>query len=161
MKLSFVLVALYLAAFSKPAAALCDGTACTCTVSVGGNVAFGNYNPLPGTSWDATGSFTVSCSPIVGTVTYTAALSTGSGNSYSPRQMKAGAHALKYNLYTDSARTVVWGDGTGGTQTQGATSPLGPSYSQSYNVYGRIQANQQSTSIGSYSDSITITVTYN
>jgi spore coat protein U-like protein len=130
-------------------------------VSTGG-VAFGAYNPLPGAASDTTGSVTLSCNISAGSVSYTMALTTGGSGSYVPRQMSSGASHLNYNLYLDSARTTVWGDGTGGTQTLSGTSPIVvPSYTQTDNVYGRILANQQSTPPGSYSDTITVTVTYN
>lgn len=37
--------------------------------------------------------------------------------SFSSRYMLSGANRLYYNMYTDAARTVVWGDGTAGSST--------------------------------------------
>ncbi len=160
MRRFLVLTPLCLAVFSPLAAATC---VCTCTVATV-NVAFGSYNPLPGAASDSTGSVTLDCSVIAGSVSYTEALSAGNGsNGYAPRTMSSGANHVNYNLYLDSARATVWGDGTGSTQTQSGASGtiINGTYSNTFTVYGRILSNQTSTQPGSYSDSITVTVTYN
>jgi spore coat protein U-like protein len=49
---------------------------------------------------------------------YTLSLDKGvNASTYLPRQMINAGTRLNYNLYTDSAQTTVWGDGTGGTVT--------------------------------------------
>jgi spore coat protein U-like protein len=58
---------------------------------------------------------TVTCVTLVSTPeTFTVKLSTGGSGSYT-RQMTSGAAHLNYKIYTDSARSSIWGDGTGGT----------------------------------------------
>lgn len=149
-------------ALPKSAAALC--IICSCSISVGSQVAFGTYNPLPGTAADATGHFTVTCDLTLGLLgTYTVALSQGGAGSYAPRRMSSGAHTLNYNLYTDAARTAVWGDGTGGSTIVSDSSLLTllGHVVREYDVYGRILPNQQAASPGSYADTIIVTVTYN
>src|SRR6266487_1298814 len=51
-----------------------------------------------------------------------------------PRKMVNAGTLLNYNLYTDAARTTVWGDGTGGTVTVSGSS----NGSTTHTVYGRI-----------------------
>lgn len=84
---------------------------------------------------------------------YTLALSTGQG-SFTNRSMLNGSHAMNYNLYTDSLHTQVWADGTGATHTVAGSGTTG-----SYSVYGQIPA-LQNAYVGSYSDSVVVTVTF-
>jgi spore coat protein U-like protein len=134
--------------------------ATACTVSTTG-IAFGTYSPIGNGSRESVGSVDVSCSATAGgTVSYAITFTAGAG-TYSARQMASGANRLAYNLFTDSPRTLVWGDGSGGTSFVSdryslVTSPT----ARSYNVYGRIPGGQTRARVGSYSDNITVTVTY-
>ncbi|BBI99206.1 hypothetical protein FGKAn22_08990 [Ferrigenium kumadai] len=154
------LLAALLLLLPLPASAVCLG--CSCSIAINSSVAFGVYDPLPGNSQDAAGRFTVSCT--VGLLsllgTYTVDLSTGGSGSYSPRKMSSGGNTLNYNLYMDEARTTIWGNGTGGTSHVNNPSliEIGTTTVISYDIYGRILANQQSTRTGNYTDSIVITV---
>lgn len=122
-------------------------TAATCTVSTAG-VAFGSYDPFASQPLDSVGSITVHCDT---TTSYSATLSPGNG-SFGNRLMKDGSHTLAYNLYVDTTRVTVWGDGSGTTSVQSGTSdtPLP--------VYGRIRAGQNAY-VGAYADTIVVTVT--
>ena len=84
------------------------------------------------------------------------------GASYSERNMAMQANYLGFNLYTNAARTIVWGDGTGGSQTVSAPASLATSGgSASFTVYGRVRMGQRRYAPpGSYLDVITATVTY-
>jgi spore coat protein U-like protein len=66
--------------------------------------------------------------------------------------MVSGPDSLGYNLYTDAARTQVWGDFFNGGTIQVA--PAGTP--ARLDVYGRIPAGQN-VATGSYTDSITVT----
>jgi spore coat protein U-like protein len=129
-----------------------------CTISATG-VAFGAYNPQSAANDDATGTVNLACptavtAPIV-------ALSKGGASTYSPRRMTSGAFNLNYNLYTATARTVIWGDGTGGTVTvtlSGGTLS-GGTRNFSRSIFGRVPGSQN-VGAGSYSDTITLTVTF-
>lgn len=121
----------------------------SCTASTSG-VAFGSYDPFSGTPLNAVGSISVSCNV---SASYTLALSTGQG-SFTNRSMLNGSHAMNYNLYTDSLHTQVWGDGTGATHTVAGSGTTG-----SYSVYGQLPA-LQNAYVGSYSDSVVVTVTF-
>jgi spore coat protein U-like protein len=140
-----------------------------CTVSSNG-LAFGRYEPLtfeskllslPVTS-DATVS--VSCTGIVTGGGYTITLGpsmTGAGDRISTRYMNnAVANAdMAFNVYVDAARTLVWGDGiTAGSTLAGSISPGNSNLSHS--VYGRIPAGQNTLAPGSYSSTLTMTITY-
>lgn len=78
--------------------------------------------------------------------------------------MASGANHLNYDLYTNSTRTTIWGDGTGSTQVvaDSLTVPaLFGTSNKDNTVYGRIPGSQSTTRTGSYNDSITVTITYN
>lgn len=144
--------------------------AVTCNVATVG-VAFGSYDPLTPLSTDSTGSVTVECGPsnvletlVAFSASYTIALSPGAAGSYLPRTMFNGPAALAYNLYRDSTRLMLWGDGSGGSLTladilTSGLLPLGASVERSYSIYGRI-APQQNVSGGAYTDSITVTLSF-
>lgn len=126
-----------------------------CTVSTSA-VAFGSVNPLSGSNVDASGGITVTCTSGTGW-TATAGVGAGSGASYAARRMTAGSDLLSYNLYTDSARTSVWGDGSGSTATIAGT---GTGAGQNVTVYGRVGSGQSTVPPGSYADTVAVTVTY-
>ena len=151
------------AAFSAPAfAATASSTlnvdatvTANCTVTTS-PIAFGSINPLSGSNIDATGGISVTCTN--GT-SWTAAAGVGSGTgaSFASRLMANGANLLSYNIYTDSGRTTVWGDGTSSTATVGNT---GSGSAQSVTIYGRVTSGQTSVPPGNYSDTVSVTVTY-
>ncbi len=126
----------------------------TCAVTAT-NLAFGNYDAALGTPVDATSTVNVTCTNGHG---YTVDLNagTGSGATVAVRRMTNGGNTLDYSMYTDAARTTVWGDGTLSTSTQAGT---GNGAAQALTVYGRIPTGQFVTA-GAYSDTVTATVTY-
>lgn len=80
---------------------------------------------------------------------------TGTGATVAARKMTSGGNTITYSLYSDSGRTTVWGN-TVGTDTVSAT---GNGAAQSYTVYGRVPA-QTTPAAATYTDTITVTVTY-
>lgn len=124
-----------------------------CTVTAG-NLAFGNYNPMNGSTATTSATFTVTC---LLSTTVTITFSTGQSGTYFPRYMKAGgADQLDYNIYGDAAHTEVIGNGTNGTYYYYGTVGSAGGYAP---YYGLAPASQN-VSPGSYSDTITVTVTY-
>jgi spore coat protein U-like protein len=123
--------------------------AVNCTLGVQ-SVVFGSYDTLSAQNTDSAGSVSVSCDS---SDSFTITLSSGHGTMLS-RQMQSGAYSMNYNLYTDSLRSIIWGDGTSGTTLVSATGT-----SATYPVYGRIPA-AQNLPAGSYSDSIAVTLTF-
>jgi spore coat protein U-like protein len=73
--------------------------------------------------------------------------------------MTSGANNLSYNLYSDSAHTLIWGDGTGGSTFATGTIVLSPPPSVHIviNVYGVVPA-QTTPAQGAYSDTIVATL---
>ena len=119
------------------------------------SVAFGVYSPLNVVPTDTAGTLRVSCDTV--TVGYTVLLSAGSAGSYASRRLSGGMYTLAYNLYTDALRTVVWGDGSGGTMTvRGAFALPG---AIDHTVYGRVSAGQN-VGAGAYTDTITVTINF-
>lgn len=146
------LVAIVLAfAAARPA-----GAAAKCTITTTSNVAFGTYDVFGVAPLDITGVVTINCNGAARSVTVD--LSSGNAPSFSPRYMIMGSEHLNYNLYSDAARTLVWGDGTGGTTHYG---PVDPANGVNINltIYGRIPAGQDLTA-GTYTDTIVATVNY-
>jgi spore coat protein U-like protein len=124
------------------------GSACTIAST---NLAFGTYTLA---QLDGSSTVTVTCtSGAVVKIGLNAG--TGSGATVSARKMASGSNTLNYGLYSDSARSVVWGN-TPGTDTVNTT---GTGSAQPFTIYGRIPANQTSP-VGSYSDTITATVNF-
>ena len=121
-----------------------------CTLAVGG-LSFGSYDVFNSSHTDSAGTIDISCDI---STPYTLTLSPGSGN-YSQRTMVNGNHTLNYNVYSDAARSQVWGDGTGGTVSISGNADT----SANHTVYGRIQA-QQNVRAGSYMDSVIVTLEY-
>ena len=121
---------------------------------------FGTYTPsAAGAVLDATSTISVRCTK--GTA-FTVALDAGlnAAGNYTNRAMISGTNLLGYQLYTDTARTTVWGDTTGGTSTVSGTGlGMGTSQAVPLTVYGRIP-DTPTAAPGSYSDTVTATVTY-
>ncbi len=140
--------------------------AADCSVTVTG-VAFGAYDPTISAPDDSTGTVTVTCTYTgggAGGVSYSVAFSRGNSNNYTQRKMLAGTKALNYNLYRDSARSIVLGDGTGGTSILSGSFTVGPGVGNrtrtgTHTVYGRAPA-LQPVDPGSYSDPIVVTLTF-
>jgi spore coat protein U-like protein len=147
----FILAAAGLAALcglSSAAGAACSAS----TVGVG----FGVYDSQSGVPTDSTGTVSISC-PGDNFTNATVSLGTGSSGTYASRRMQSGASSLQYNLYTDSARTTVWGNGSAGTDTMNVFWIFG--FSIPRTIYGRIPTGQ-SVNAGTYSDTLVVTVTY-
>ncbi|WP_349810600.1 spore coat U domain-containing protein [Xanthomonas dyei] len=138
----------------------------TCTVTLGTPLAFGNVAANGAT--DAVATFNVSCATtalsVLGAARVTLCLDLGPGSAsagvYTPRRMlNATSDALSYQIYSDAARTQVWG-ATGSS----TPSPLvlnlaysvpvliGGSQTTTVTVYGRIPGSQ-TLSVGNHTSS--------
>jgi len=154
-----VLVSMALGLASRPALAATATTTfgvnatvqSTCLVSATA-MAFGTYTGAVATS---TSAVSVTCT---NTTPYNVGLSAGlaTGATVTTRSMTGPAAALLgYALFSDSARTVNWGQ-TIGTDTVTGT---GNGAAQAITVYGQAAASQY-VAPGAYADTITATVTY-
>jgi spore coat protein U-like protein len=142
-------------------ASLPSEAATSCTVTTSGE-AFGSYDPPANLADLTTGTVTVRCSGnFFARVSYSVSLSRGSG-SFANRQMTSGGNSLRYNVYSDSAMTTIWGDGSSGTSVVSDSYYFFPSttVTRSYTVYGRIPNNQTAARTGNYSDNLMITVSF-
>jgi len=125
-----------------------------CTVSAG-NLAFGNYDPTAATP--TTGTSTVSMLCTLNTP-YNVRLSQGAnGTGVTDRKMigGGGSDTLAYSLYRDASYTQNWGI----TDTTDTVDGTATGVLQTHTVYGRIAA-QTTAPVGSYSDTVTVTVNY-
>jgi len=115
---------------------------------------FGNITattPTPLTN--AGGNVNVTCS---NTTAYTVALDKGAnGATIALRKMNAGANFLSYQLYTDAAHTIIFGDGTTGVTVAGT----GNGVSQAIPIFGQVPA-QAGIVPGVYADTVNVTLTY-
>jgi spore coat protein U-like protein len=125
----------------------------TCSLSTN-PLAFGTYTP---SSASLAGSTTIAAT-CTNSTPYTLSFNAGatSGGTISQRLMANGSATLKYNLYTSAADTTVLGDGTSSSSTITGT---GTGSAQTSTIYGLIPTGQY-VSIGSYSDTITATISY-
>ena len=119
-------------------------------------VSFGVYNVFSATPTDSTGTITFKCTGNASNITVT--LSKGTSTTFTPRTLTSGSNTLNYNLFTDAARSTIWGDTTSGTSRYVNASPAN-NQNIVVTVYGRITAGQD-VSAGSYSDSITATINF-
>jgi spore coat protein U-like protein len=123
--------------------------------AVTSEINFGDYDVLLKAPRDATGKVTVVCD---GAFPFTVKLDKGlnSRGSFNPRVMRApaAAESLNYNLYTDSTRQNIWGDGTGNTFVN---TGIADRVQNHITVYGRIPGGQK-VPAGVYTDRINVTV---
>lgn len=162
---SLLALACWLCMLGTPGAAqaLCLAPVCNCSVSTTA-LAFGSYNPLAYGNTDSSGSVRVSCAGVAGLlIPYDIALSPGGGGSYASRRMAFAAYTLSYNLYADASHTSVLGDGSAGTLKLSGSLTLdllGLAPAVTHWVYGRLPGRQLGAAPGSYSDALTVTLTY-
>ena len=125
----------------------------SCSVSAS-NLVFGSFNPLTNSSVTNDATITVTCNLLS---SYTITLPYSSYANGSQRRMVNGGNYLKYDLYTDPGYNQIWD----GSHTEGGAFLFGGS--KNHKVYARILlAGQLTTAVaGSYSDSITVILTYN
>src|SRR5262249_49171464 len=125
----------------------------SCTINSASTLNFGTQGVLTA-NVDQTSTIQVQCT---NTTPYNIGLDagTGSGATVATRKMTSGGATVSYTIYSDSGRTTVWGN-TIGTDTVSAT---GSGAAQSYTAYGRVPA-QTTPAPGTYTDTVTVTVTY-
>jgi spore coat protein U-like protein len=124
-----------------------------CEVSAPNDLNFGTATFLD-TALTTTVAFTIRCtSGTIGTISLNGGI--GSSGTVATRTMESGANSVSYSLYTSNAYSTIWVDGTSGTSTYPHS---GTGSTTTLTIYGRVPS--QSPLPGTYSDTITITVTY-
>ncbi len=125
-----------------------------CKVQSASNVNFGSHGVIDA-NVDTTNAIGVQCT---NSTPYTVALSAGggSGATVAGRKMTSAANdTVTYALYRDASRTQIWGV----TQNVDTASGTGNGGVQTYTAYGRVAA-QATPAMGSYSDLVSVTITY-
>lgn len=127
----------------------------SCTVSAT-PMAFGSPTAIGGVDIDTTSTVSLVCT---NGANYDVALDRGLNASGTQRRMSNGAATpvfVNYGVFKDAARTTDWGAGVGATQAGNA----GASGLVSLTAYGRIPASAASVGAGTYTDTVTVTVTF-
>lgn len=123
-----------------------------CKVQSASNLDFGTDGVLDAII-DTTSTVGVQCT---NGQTYTISLDDGSGTgTTTTRTMEFGGEDIDYTMWKDAGRTQNWGD-VGGEIMTGLT---GNGALQNYTVYGRVPV-QTTPTAATYTDTVTITVTY-
>lgn len=119
-------------------------------------LSFGTYDPLDGHSVqpaDASTVISVTCTRNTGAaVSFDFGMNSTSGPD---RAMSGGSDVLRYQIYRDAARSLVWSRGADALQVVSR----GVSSSELLTVFGRIPPNQE-VAPGAYSDLLTATVDF-
>ncbi len=124
------------------------GSACTIEAS---ELVFPNVGTLD-SAVTATNTITITCSS---NLPYHVGINNGLNSTGNTRRMTNGNSHINYELYADSNRSQRWGN-----TVQTDTVPgNGTGQKQDYNVFGVVPA-QGTPSSGTYSDTLTVTVTY-
>ncbi|MDB5698831.1 MAG: spore coat protein, partial [Alphaproteobacteria bacterium] len=125
------------------------------------SLAFGQYVPSHSKPSDFTATLTLVCTasanaPVVGTIALLGM------NGASGRALSDGSHRLRYQLFLDAGRTIMWGDGTGDSRTESISETVGRSATlrRNFTIYGRILARQSDVIVGNYVDGITAVLDY-
>lgn len=144
------IAAAWLAIFPSPSFA-----ATSCAFTTVASVNFGAYEvSSPLTNNNGVGSFTIRCQG-GGNPSLIVKLNPGQSHSFASRVMTSGANSLNYNLYTSAARTVVWGDGSGGSSVMA----ISRNQTTTLSIFGQIPAGQD-VAIGIYTDTLIATVEF-
>lgn len=125
----------------------------SCRITLATDLDFGNAGSLT-TNRDQTSTVMLRCP--VGT-SWRLSLNNGSNASGAVRRMRSPAGGyINYELYQNSARTQRWGTSTAEML---AGTGAGEGNPQSQSVYGRVPA-QASAPLGTYTDTVIVTLTY-
>lgn len=124
-----------------------------CTISTT-NVSFGAAT-VTTTALNATGTIAVRCT---NGDAWRIALDAGSSGQVKARTMQrsGGGGTVSYGLYTSTAYSTVWGDGTAGTSMQ---TGIGSGNTDVLTLYGQVPA-QTTPRPGTYSDTVTATISF-
>lgn len=127
-----------------------------CTISAT-NMDFGLYSPLDVGAHTITSTVTAVCRGGRGPLRFQ--LSPGFSGDASARFLVNAGSILNYNIYVDTARTQIWGDGTGGTSEALRIQSRNGRMVHDVTAYGSIPPGQNAAP-GIYTDNIIITVIF-
>lgn len=135
----------------------------SCVIAAADNINFGTYDPTnvhATADLDAAGRIAVRCT--AGSTNVRVALdqglnaASGSTEEVPLRQMASGEDVISYGIFQDAGRSQVWGGGTAQVTMGEFVSSLVP---VELTTYGRIPGGQNAA-IGTYSDTVSVTVTF-
>jgi spore coat protein U-like protein len=125
----------------------------TCTISMT-TVAFGSVDVLTGSAVDTTATISVTCSGGGGAgQRLCISIGAGSAGDTTSRQFSGGA--LRFDLYSNAARTTRWGSWQTGYATAGIQVDVAQDSTTPITVYGRLLGSQQTVAAGTYSSTFT------
>ncbi len=125
----------------------------TCDFLVATTLAFGRYDPTSSAPLDAATQIQYGCPP---GQAVRISIDAGQSGSFAARELRSGAEVLRYNLFLDAARTMIWGDGTGGSAAGPLVRDVGQNVVTAW-VFGRIAAGQDAAP-GAYGDTLRVTL---
>ncbi|MFZ4833061.1 Csu type fimbrial protein [Rouxiella sp. Mn2063] len=135
------------------------GSSLNSPISDLGTINFGSMSSIPSNldvaSTTGAGSVVITCTPGI-TVAIAMDYGTHGGNAtqrYMANSTNTGT--LAYQLYQDAGRTQVWGTGL-----QAKTISNFPTTTQTYPVYARLFSATTLPTAGTYTDIVTVTLTY-
>lgn len=134
----------------------------SCTISAA-TLNFGSVAGTTVATTAQTGSATVSVTCTNGSA-YSVGM--GQGNNYSggSNRMNNSTNYIPYGLYTDVGLTHAWTTTTSSSSCTGGASTCylgtGTGSSQNITVYGQIPSTTTAPATGTYSDTVTMTITY-
>lgn len=124
-----------------------------CTVAAT-TMNFGTQAVLGGAAVDSTADIDLTCTPGASYDVSMDVGNNGTGGVDGQRNLSNGTDTIPYNLYSDAGYSSVWNT----TATASGTAPA--SGLVSLTAYGRIPATAAAVPAGTYSDSVTVEVTF-
>ena len=153
------LLAVALAGWLLPAPVQAQSSSCSATITP---IAYGTADVLLNQPVDTTGTLQITCTGLAGeTVRVCANLgrATPAPGPSSRRMADGSGNVLNHELYSDPARTQVWGSWEGGGYASGGVQidlPIGASgtATTTRTIYGRVLAGQQTAPPGTYTQTL-------
>ena len=128
----------------------------TCTVSMPA-IVFGSVDVLAGSAVDTTSTITITCAGGTGAgQRVCVSMGAGSANDATSRQMTgSGGNKARFDLYSDAARTTLWGSWQTGYDLAGVQLDVARDSVTNVTVYARFLGAQPTVVPGAYSSSFT------
>jgi spore coat protein U-like protein len=157
--LCWVLLAGTLAVWLLPAPAQAAQPTCNATIT---SIAYGTADVLLNQSVDTTATLQITCdggANDTARVCMNLGRETPTPGASSRRMIDGGSNYLSHELYSDPARTQVWGSWAGAGYASGGREidiPLGPTgrATVTRTIYGRVLAGQQTAPPGTYTQTL-------
>jgi spore coat protein U-like protein len=146
MRTAAVLMCFALCVVAAPAMAGCTWLTNMTTMDFGAYAVFGGVS-------DTTSTGSISCTR---NLNVTIAATAGGALVFNPRKMSGTA---SYNIYIDAGRSLIWGDGNGGSNKDSGTNSSNGTQTLTITEYGRVPA-AQDLAPGLYTDTLWVTVAW-